>query len=82
MAIESFLVVLREGASSQATDSVSAAISDAGGRIQLTAAQGRVIITTFEGSVADAIRKLPHVKLVGGVRIDARRAIRKIVVRQ
>jgi hypothetical protein len=82
MALESFLVVLKENVSPQATDRVVSIIKNIGGRVEIIIGQGKVIIATFDNSFTDGIRKLSYVKLVGGATIRKRKIMRKQIIKQ
>ena len=82
MALESFLVVLKETVSPQATDRIVSLINGLGGKVAVITGQRKVIIATFDNSCADRIRKIPYVKLVGGVRIGKRKITRKQIIKQ
>ena len=82
MALESFLVVLKESVSPQARDRVVSTIKNLGGRVETVTGEGRAIIATFDNSFAERIRRLPYVKLVGGVTIQKRKLMRKQVIEQ
>ena len=77
MALENFLVVLKESVSPQDTDRVVSIIKNIGGRVETIIGQGKVIIATFDNSFADEMRRLSYVKVVGGVTIRRRNIIRK-----
>jgi hypothetical protein len=81
MALENFLVVLKESVSPQATDRIVSIIKSLNGKIEIITRQGKVIIATFDNSFADRIRKLPYVKLVGGVTIGKKKLVRKRIIK-
>lgn len=82
MALESFLVVLKESVSPQATDRVVSIIKNFGGKVEIIIGQGKTIIATFDNSFAERIKGLPYVKLVGGITIGKRKLIRKQISKQ
>lgn len=82
MALESFIVALKEDSSPQDTDRVVSIINNLNGKVGIITAQRKIIIATFDNSCADRIRKLPYVKLVGGVRIGKRKMTRKQIIKQ
>ena len=77
MAIGSFLVVLQESASPQTINRIVSIVRSIGGNVGIITGQGKAIIATFDSSFAGRIRRLPYVKLVGGVRIGKRRLVQK-----
>jgi len=82
MALESFLVVLKESVSPQATDKIVSIIKNLGGRVEIVTGEGRaIILATFDNSFAERIRRLPYVKLVGGVTIRKRKLMRKQIIK-
>ena len=76
MALENFLVVLREDYP-HATEMIRDVVRNVGGRIELIAGDRRAVVATFDSSFAEKIRKLPYVKLVGGVTVRKREVVRK-----
>lgn len=82
MTLERFIIVLKESVSPQATDRVVSIIKNIGGRVEIIIGQGKGIIATFDNSFLDDIRKLPYVKLVGGVTIGKRELTRKQIINQ
>ena len=76
MALENFLVALREDYP-HATEMIRDAIGNVGGRIELVAVDRRAVVATFDNSFVEKIRKLPYVKLVGGVTVRKREVVRK-----
>lgn len=77
MALERFLVVLEEGVSPQTTTRIVSIIENLGGRVEIVTGQAKAIVATFDNSFAERVRRLPYVKLVGGVRIGKRTLMRK-----
>ena len=77
MASENFLVTLKENVSPQATDRIVSIIKNLGGKVEIITDEGKTIIATFDNSFAERIRRLPYVKLVGGVTIRKRKVTRK-----
>ena len=73
MALENFLVVLKDGVSPQTIDRIVSIINNLSGKVEIITGQGKVIIATFDNSFVDRIKKLPYVKLVGGVTVGRRR---------
>jgi hypothetical protein len=73
MALETFLVALKENASEQTTNRLVTMIRELGGRVEIVAGRGRTIIATFDHYFAEQIRRLPPVRLVGGVAIGKRK---------
>lgn len=67
MAIESYLIKLNEQVSREDVARVITYINENGGRIASVIRNGSVIIGAFENYLADEVRRLPSVKLVGGV---------------
>lgn len=82
MALESFLVVLKGNVSLQDTNRVVSIIKNLGGKVEIFTGQGKIIIATIDNSFAERIRRLPYVKLVGGVTIGKRKLIRKQISKQ
>ncbi|KYK33838.1 MAG: hypothetical protein HXS46_14180 [Theionarchaea archaeon] len=77
MATENFLVVLKEDCSLQATRKIISVIKDIGGRVEIITGGGKAVVATFDNAFAEKIRRLPYVKLVGGVTVGKRRLTRK-----
>jgi len=67
MAFESFMVVLNESSTNVHYERVLNLIKDFGGRIEFVAANGKVIISTFDNTHVDRLKKMPEVRLAGGV---------------
>lgn len=82
MALESFLIALKESASPQATDRIVSIIKNLGGKVEIITGRRKTIIATFDNSFAERIRRLPYVKLLGGVTIGKRRLMRKYITKQ
>ena len=82
MALESFLITLKESARPQATDRIVSIIKNLGGKIEIITGKRKTIIATFDNSFADRIRRLPYVKLLGGVTIGKRGLTRKYITKQ
>ena len=82
MALERFLVVLKESVSPQATDEVVSIITNIGGKVEMVLREQKVIIATFDNSFTDRIRKATSVKLVGGVTIGKRQLTRERILKQ
>ncbi|MGD8968846.1 MAG: hypothetical protein PVI07_15175 [Anaerolineae bacterium] len=77
MPLETFLVTLEEGAPPQAASRAVSDITRLGGRVEMIAGEGRAIIATFDHALAERVRRLSYVKLVGGVRIRKRTLVRQ-----
>jgi len=82
MALESFIVALKEDSSPQDTDRVVSIINNLNGKVGIITAQRKIIIATFDNSFAKRIRKLSCIKLVGGVTIGKRKLVRKQMTEQ
>jgi hypothetical protein len=82
MALESFLIVLDDNVSLNATEKLFSIIIGHGGKINIVIGQGKAIIATFDNSLADGIRRVPCVKLLGGVTIGRRGLTRSQIRRQ
>lgn len=82
MAVESFLVVLKETDFPQAIDRIVSIIKNFGGKVEIITGEEKVIIATFDNSFAEKIRRLPYVKLVGGMTIGKRKLTRKKIIEQ
>lgn len=82
MALESFLIVLEESVSPQTTNRIVSTIKNLDGKVGIITGQGKAIIATFDNSFAERIRRLPYVKLVGGVTIGRRKLTRKQIIKQ
>ena len=80
MAVETFLIRLREDASAVDARKVVAAVRNVGGRVEAVLKDGAVIIASLESGYSDALRSLPPVALVGGV-VFRGREIRRARVR-
>ncbi len=74
---ETFLVVLREGLPEEATAWTVSMMGRLGGRVEMIAGEGKAIVATLDHALADRVRRLPSVKLVGGVRIRRRTVVRR-----
>jgi hypothetical protein len=73
MALENFLVVLKDDISPQTSNRIVNIIYNLNGKVEIITGRGKVLIATFDNSFVDRIKKLPYVKLVGGVTIGRRR---------
>jgi len=82
MALETFLVVLREDSSSRDVNRVISAIGHLGGNVEITARRGNVLVASFDPALAESMRRLPSVKLVGGVSVGQRKLERRRESRQ
>lgn len=82
MALESFLVILKESVSPQDVDRIVSIIKNIGGKVEIITGKGKAIIATFDNSFAERVRRLSYVKLVGGVTIGKRRLVRKKIIKQ
>ncbi|MBL7209036.1 MAG: hypothetical protein ISS52_02955 [Dehalococcoidia bacterium] len=82
MALQNFLVILKEGFTPEATDRTISTIKTLGGNVDIITGQGKAIIATFDNCFAGEVRKLPCVKLVGGVTIRPEQLARKRIVTQ
>lgn len=80
MAVETFLIRLREDASAVDVRKVVAAVRNVGGRLEAILKDGAVIIATLDSGYSNALRSLPLVTLVGGV-VFKGREIRRAKVR-
>jgi hypothetical protein len=67
MPVETFLVRLRNNASSQEVKYLFAIIAQINGRVEMYSGDGKVIIASFDHSYIEKIRRIPCVNLVGGV---------------
>lgn len=74
---ETMLVVLRDDAPPEATAETVSTLRHLGGRVEMIAGEGKAIIATLDHRLTDRVRRLPHVRLVGGVRIRRRTVARK-----
>jgi len=74
---ETFLVVLKEGLPEEAMAWAVSMIGRLGGRVEMIAGEGKAIVATLDHAMADRVRRLPPVKLVGGVRIRRRTVVRR-----
>ena len=70
--VELHLVKLDEGASSEDALRVLAHIKESGGQVASVIRGGDAIIAAFKSQVADELRLLPHIKLVGGISLKDR----------
>jgi len=77
MTLETFLVVLEKDAPAGATAQTVSALEGLGSQVAMVAGEGKAIVATFDRALADRVRRLPHVRLVGGVRIRRRTLARK-----
>ena len=82
MALESFLIVLNDNVSLKATEKLLSTIVGHGGTINIVIGQGKALVATFDNSLAEGIRRVPCVKLLGGVTIGRRRLTRSRARRQ
>ena len=73
MALENFLVILKDDVSPQNIDKVVTLINSLNGKVEIITGQRKAIIATFDNSFIDRIKKSPYVKLVGGVTVGRRR---------
>jgi len=73
MALENFLVVLENDVSPQNIDRIVNIINSLNGKVEIIAGQRKAIIATFDNSFVERVKKLPYVKLVGGVTVGRRR---------
>lgn len=67
MALESFMVVLSESSTGSHFERASNLIKDFGGKIEFVAGNGKIIISTFDNVHVDRLKKMPGVRLVGGI---------------
>ena len=67
MTIESYIIKLNERASDEDVTNIITFINHNGGRILSVIRGSFVIIGAFENYLADEVRRLPSVKLVGGI---------------
>jgi len=72
MSLESFLIQIKPDATEQSVKTIIYKIQEIGGKANMVTGQGKTIIAYFDNRHIDAIRKLPFVKLVGGVTIKQR----------
>ena len=82
MALESFLIVLHDDVSLKAAQELLSLILAHGGKINIVTGQGRAMIATFDSPLAEPIRRMHCVKLVGGVTIGRRRLGQSQISRQ
>ena len=80
MTVETFLIRLRDGASRRDIDRVINYLQVHGGRVEALLKDRSVVIGILDNSLAENLRSLPSVALVGGVNFKGR-AIRKITRR-
>ncbi len=80
MAVETFLIRLRNGATRRDTERVIDYVQAHGGRIEALLKDRSVVIGAMDNSLAENLRRLPSVALVGGVNFNGRK-IRKITKR-
>ena len=80
MAVETFLIRLRDGATRRDTDRVVNYVQVHGGRVEALLKGGSVVIGALDNSLVENVRSLPSVALVGGVNFKGRK-IRKITKR-
>ena len=80
MVVETFLIRLRAGATRRDTDRVIDYVRVHGGRVEALLKGGSVVIGVLDNSLAENVRSLPSVALVGGVNFKGRK-IRKITKR-
>jgi hypothetical protein len=80
MAAERFLIRLREGTTPSDTDKVINYVQAHGGRVETLLKNRSVVIGFMDSSLADNLRNLPSVTLVGGVIFKGRK-VRKTVKR-
>ncbi|MGM0786523.1 MAG: hypothetical protein ACQETG_02310 [Thermodesulfobacteriota bacterium] len=76
MAMETFLIAMKKHGSREDTARVISVVNALGGRIDIVIEGSGTIIATFDNTLADRIRRLPYVKLVGGISIGQRRILR------
>ncbi len=72
MSLENFLIQIKPDVSEQAVKTIIYKIQKIGGKVNIIARQGRVIIAYFDNIYKDKIKKLPFVKIVGGITINKR----------
>ena len=77
MAVDTFLIRLREGATRRDTDRVINYVQVHGGRVEALLKEKAVVIVSMDRSLAENVKNLPSVALVGGVFFKGRK-IRKI----
>jgi hypothetical protein len=70
--MEHFLVVLRPGASPLTTHLVIDCIQGSGGQVVMVAGRGNALVVTIESRLAEALRKMPAVAHVGGIKFNQR----------
>lgn len=80
MTVETFLIRLRDGATKHDTDRVVNYMQVNGGRVEALLKDRSVVVGVMDRSLAENVRSLPSVALVGGV-IFKRRKILKITKR-
>ena len=80
MVVETFLIRLRDGATRRDTDRVINYLQVHGGRVEALLKDRSVVIGVLDNSLAENVRSLPSVALVGGVNFKGRK-IRKITKR-
>ena len=80
MAVETFLIRLRDGATRRDTDRVINYVQVHGGRVEALLKDRSMVIGVMDNSLAENLRSLPLVTLVGGVNFKGRK-IRKITKR-
>ena len=80
MTVETFLIRLRDGATRRDTDRVINYLQVNGGRVEALLKNRSVVIGVLDNSLAENLRSLPSVALVGGVNFKGR-TIRKITRR-
>ena len=68
--VELHLIKLIEGANPKDALKVLAYIKESGGQVTSVIRGGDAIIAAFESQVADELRRLHHVKLVGGIALN------------
>jgi hypothetical protein len=73
MAVESFLVVLKDNISPQDTDKTISEIRNLGGAVDIVSGRGRLMVARFDNCFANRLRQLACVKLVGGVTVRKNR---------
>jgi hypothetical protein len=76
MTVETFLIRLRDGATRKDTDRVVNYVQVHGGRVEALLKDRSVVVGVMERSLAENVRSLPSVALVGGVIFKGRKILK------